>query len=43
MPTASLQRGRTPLPNECPGYDIKKSDGDAQVILEVWGMQSTSS
>ena len=27
-PTASLQRGKTP-PNECPGYDMKQSDGQA--------------
>ena len=24
--------------NECPGYDIKHSDGEAPVILELWGM-----
>ena len=39
-PTASLQRGK-PLPNECPGYDTKQSDGEASVIPELWGMQST--
>ena len=27
----------------CPGYDTKQSDGDAPVILELWGMRSTSS
>ena len=26
-------------PYECPGYDIKSSDGEAQV-LEIWGMWS---
>ena len=26
-------------PNECPGYDIKQSDGEAPVMLEFWGMQ----
>ena len=26
--------------NECPVYDIKKSDSEAPVILELWGMQS---
>ena len=31
------------MPNECPGYDIKHSDGKAPVILELWRMQSTSS
>ena len=25
-------------PNECPGYDIKLSDGAAPVMLELWGM-----
>ena len=40
--TASLQRDKT-SPNECPGYDIKPSDGEASVILEFWGMQTTSS
>ena len=28
------------LPNECPAYDIKQSDGEAPVLLELWGMQS---
>ena len=27
---------------ECPGYDIKQSDGEAPA-LEIWGMCSTSS
>ena len=42
-PTASLQRGKTAHPpsNECPGYDIKQSDGEAPVMLELWGMWST--
>ena len=31
----------TPLPNEYPRYDIKQSDGEALVMLELWGMQST--
>ena len=26
--------GKTP-PNECPGYDIKQSDGEAQVMLGI--------
>ena len=34
-----LCRGVRPLPNECPGYEIKKSDGEAPVILKLWGMQ----
>ena len=32
-----------PHPNQCPGYDTKQSYGEAPVMLEVWGMQSTSS
>ena len=27
--------------NECPGYDTKQSDGEAQVMQTFWGMQST--
>ena len=42
IPTASLQRGKTP-PNECPGYDTKQSDGEVPSMLELWGMQSTPS
>ena len=26
--------------NECPEHDIKQSDGEAPVMLELWGMQS---
>ena len=26
---ARLQKGMTPLPQECPRYDIKQSDGEA--------------
>ena len=29
--------------NECPGYDIKQSDGQAPVMLELWEMKSTLS
>ena len=29
------------FPNECPGYDIKQSDGKDPVVLEFWGMRST--
>ena len=32
-----------PLPNVCPGYDTKQSDGEVSVMLELWGMQSTPS
>ena len=28
-------------PNECPVYDTKQSDGEAPVMLKLWGMQST--
>ena len=41
-PTASLQRGKTP-PNECPGFNTKKSDGEGPVMLELWRMRSASS
>ncbi len=27
----------------CLGYDTKQSDGEVPVMLELWGMQSTSS
>ena len=30
-------------PNECPEYDTKWSDGEVQVMLELWGMRSTPS
>ena len=29
------------LPNECPRYDTKQSDGEVPVILELWRMRST--
>ena len=29
--------------NECPGYDTKQSDGEVPVMLEPWGIQSSSS
>ena len=38
-----LCRGVRPPPNKCPGYDTKQSDGEAPVMLELWGMRSTSS
>ena len=28
--------------NDCPGYDTKQSDGQAPVMLKLWGMQSIS-
>ena len=39
--TASLQSGN-PHPNECSGYDTK-TDSEAPVMLELWGMRSTPS
>ena len=37
-----LGRGVRLLPNKCPVYDIKLSDGEAPV-LEIWGMSSIPS
>ena len=34
--------GKTPH-NDYPGYDTKQSDGEVPVMLELWGMKSTSS
>ena len=34
---------RHPPLNECPGYDIKQSDGEVSEMLKLWGMQSTPS
>ena len=39
--TAPLQKSKSP--NECPGYDTKRSDGEAPVMLELWEMQITHS
>ena len=36
----SSKRGK-PLPNECPGYDTKQSDGKVPIILVFGGIQST--
>ena len=33
-----LCKGVRPFPNECLGYDTKKSDGEAPVIPELWGL-----
>ena len=38
-----LYREVRPTHNECPRYDAKQSDGETPVMLELWGMQSTSS
>ena len=43
IPTASLQRSKTTTTNECPGYDIKQSDGEVPVMLKLLRMQGTSS
>ena len=38
-----LTHSHTKIPtNECPTYDNKKSDREAAVMLELWGMQSAS-
>ena len=31
------------FPNECPRHDTKQSDGEASVMLEIWGVWSTPS
>ena len=38
-----LCRGVRRHPIECPGYDTKQSDAEVPVILELGGMQSTTS
>ena len=38
-----LSRGIRPIPNDCPAYDTKQSDGEAPVMREPWGMRSISS
>ena len=35
IPTASLQRGKTPPLNKCHRYDIKQSDDEAAAMLEL--------
>ena len=40
MPTVSLQRRKTLLPNKCPDYDTNPSDDEAPV-LELWEIWST--
>ena len=32
-----------PRPKECPRYDIKQSDGEVPVMLELWGMWNAPS
>ena len=34
---AYLQYGKTPI-NECTGYEFKQSDGEAPVMLDLWGI-----
>ena len=43
IPTASLQWRKTPPPREWPGYVTKQLDGQAPLMLELWGMQSNPS
>ena len=38
--TAPLQRGKTPPPSECPGYNTKQSDGEVPAVPGLWGMRS---
>ena len=42
MPSGSLQRGKLPPPNECPGYDIKQSD-DKAPSSDIWEVSSSPS
>ena len=42
-PIETLQWGKAPPANECPGNDTKKSDGEVPVMLELWGMRSIPS
>ena len=37
-----LCRGLRPPLNESPEYDTKQSDGEVSVMLELWGMRSTT-
>ena len=36
-----LCRGVRSIPNQCPRYDTKQSDGEVPVMLELWGMWIT--
>ena len=38
LPSQHICRGDTP--NKCPWYDTKQSDGEVQVMLELWGMNA---
>ena len=42
MPTASLQRGKTP-PTNVLHMTLNKSDGEVPVMLELYGMRYTPS
>ena len=35
MSTASLQRGKTSSPNECPAYNTKQSNGEAPLQFRI--------
>ena len=41
--TNCISAERWDFPNECPVYDTKQSDGEASVMLKLWGMLSTLS
>ena len=38
-----LYSGVRPATNECPWYDIKQSDGEALVMMDIWGIQNIPS
>ena len=40
--TDCISVGKDLIPYECPGYDTKQSDGEAQVMLELWVMQNSN-
>ncbi len=37
------QSAASPLPNECPGYDIKQSDSEVPAVLDLCGIWSIPS
>ena len=39
--TNCISAGAVRPHNECSVYDTKQSDGEAPIMLELWGMQST--
>ena len=43
FPTMITITPRAPRKNECPVYDIKESDAEAPIMLELWVMRTTRS